>query len=76
VSPGELHTGWADDQVWTHWVRFTQRDDRSSALAQPHIVGQDGPLPTEEKCHARALMGVETGVGIADLTRGMSERFG
>src|SRR5215813_11343581 len=47
-TPGELDARRADDQVRTRGVRLAECDNSRAALAEAHIVGEDGATSTEE----------------------------
>jgi hypothetical protein len=74
-GPGELDACRADDQVRTTSVRLAERDDGGAALAQTHVVGEDGATSTEQEGDAGALMRVQTRLRVANLTCRVRERF-
>jgi len=75
ITPRELDTRRADDQVGTSRVRFAECDNSRAALAEAHVVGQDGATSTEQEGHARALMRVQARVRVANLPCRVCERF-
>jgi len=74
-TPGELDARRADDQVRTRGVRLAECDNSRAALAEAHIVGEDGATSTEEEGDARPLMRVQARVRVANLTCRVRERF-